>query len=146
MIGVIFHFEDNAQSMQSGRDFDMDTWRQLFRAYNIDYYVVIDKTSDNHLSSWTDNDFEEYVVADMDAALAIHPTHTKVFMAMGGTGIHSYTHPADNVTYIVGSDGSGYNGRDLTNETKVSITYPDSNVELFAQQCIADCLYDRELA
>jgi len=145
MIGIIFHFEDNKKSMQSGRDFDMDTWRQLFNAYNIDYYIVIDKTTDNSLSTWTDVDFECHIVADMDEALAIHPTDTKVYLDLNGDDICSYIHPADNVTYIVGSDANGFNGKDLTNETKINIHYPNTNVELFAQQCIADLLFHRSL-
>lgn len=112
MIGVIFFWEDNVKNYQSGREIDMDVWRESIKPWDVSVMIAIDQDGQNPVCGDRSMNFESY--PSLADALEAHSDMRRVFLEVprvlkSTAGIQSQPltdlcHPADDVLYIVGPD------------------------------------------
>lgn len=134
-VGIIFYMQDNEQSVFS----DVSVWKRLVEAYKVDFYIIIDETSDNKWKTWSDYTIKSHVVNTIDQALHLTQTQTTVLLTDDGFPLKEYKHPK-NVVYVFGADGHSIKIYDKVKKINI-----DTNgIDLWAIQAATITLYDRK--
>jgi len=110
---LLFHFEDNIASIQSGRDIDMEVWRNLVYAFNIDKYICVDCTECGIRYEDVNKDFEK--INCLATFKNNNPNIQFIYLMPLNSNIEGievqdlkdFIHPVDNVCYIIGRDSCG---------------------------------------
>lgn len=158
MIGIIGFWSANQRNIQSGRDVDLQCWRETMKALGGTHLILVD--SDGLGPIVNDQEITFEVFPTLQAALDNHPNKTFVFLefepnmplGISYNDLKDFVHPIGNTFYVVGPDegnldldnlfSQGY----LTNNQVVTIKPPLTfgyAVSGWSHVIAAIALYDR---
>ena len=131
MIAVCFYFESHEANTYSGRDIDLQMWRESLKALGCtDLYVI---NSSGESITFNDATITLHEVAD-------YPEGNLVFFdPKGGIEIKDFNHPIDPI-YVFGRDSSGLALDNLESAVRLPLTN-----ETWAICAANIALYDRML-
>lgn len=147
-IGMIFHFEDNIASIQSGRDVDMRMWSNIANSFNLDEFFCVDCTEAGIRHE--EDGYKQY--KSLKEAQEDNPKYTWVYLCPEKSVpegkdfdyLENFEHPQDNVCYVFGRDSCGFSNEtnDILDGKYVCLNIGPS--QMWAHVVSAIVLHDRK--
>lgn len=130
MVGVIVHWDNAAWINDPERIRTvMKFYTLTMKAFGLSHLDVITPED----IGWADAEIDFHQFPTLAACIADHPAQTFVVLEKESNypdetfmNIRDYTHPADDVTYVIGSDYSQVNLDDVPSPDLVTIDTPVS--------------------
>ncbi len=164
MVGVVFFFEDHQTNRQSGREVDIQVWRETVKPLGADRMIMVDQTLPGSTYQHTDEEIAFEKHSTLESALNAYPDKTWVFTApevsIPGARVYDkepapaldyvnlvdFVHPTDEVIYVIGPDSTGLPLSKIAFPARshlVTITTP-RNHDLWSFIVAALVLFDRK--
>lgn len=122
MIAVLLHWEEAFVNSCNWSQKSMDLYRENCVAAGATHILCVQQSVDTPPSGG-DVNIGFAVYPDLDTALAAYPTASLVYLdaGAGSVALKDFTHPAEDVIYVVGPDSAGLPQSGLPAGQKVAI-------------------------
>lgn len=142
MLGVCFHFETNDVNIYSGREIDLQMWRESLQILGVDTFIMVNTSSST--PTFVSDRITLFEYNTLAEAKAAYPSVTWVSLdPRGGVLLPSYSHPAGDTIYLLGPDSSGLALNPEEKSQAVKIPSCCEYVETWALVAANITLYDR---